>query len=149
MSEAVTVKYAIDAKLFYCAAGIGASPTWTELAIVKDVTLTMEKNEFDVSTRANGGWKAAAGGMKEASIEFEMLWDPSNAGFVAVESAFIANTPIGIACMDGAIAGGRGLWADMAVLGFTRNEKLEEGITATVKMKPTYSANPPQYKTGS
>ena len=54
MPETVTVKYSIDAKLFYSTGGIGDSPSWTELAIVKDVTLTMEKNEFDVSTRANG-----------------------------------------------------------------------------------------------
>jgi hypothetical protein len=35
-----------------------ASPTWAEVTNVKDVTLNLEKGEVDVTTRANGGWRA-------------------------------------------------------------------------------------------
>lgn len=33
------------------------------------------------TTRANNGWRATAGTLKEGSIEFEMVWDPTDAGF--------------------------------------------------------------------
>lgn len=143
----MSVKYSIDAKVYH-AASIADSPAWSEINIVKDVTLTLEKSEFDVTTRANGGWKAVAAAMKDATIEFDMPWDPSNSAFQALKDAFFGNTAIGIACMDGpvATAGSEGLWADCAVLTFTREEPLEEGLTAKVKLKPTYSANAPVWK---
>jgi len=139
------VKYSINAKLTYSVAGV-ASPAWLPLDIVKDVTLTMDKSEFDVTTRANAGFKATAGAMIDASIEFEMIWDPTNAGFQALQTAFITNAAIGISCLDG--TSGNGLVADCAVLSFTREEPLEEGLKAKIKIKPTYSATAPHYATG-
>ena len=61
------VKLGLDAKLYFCAAGIGGTPTWTELTNVKNVTLNLQKGEADVTTRANNGWKATAGTLKEGS----------------------------------------------------------------------------------
>ena len=143
-----TVHYSIDAKL-YKATSIAPTPDWDEITLVKDVTLTLEKSEFDVTTRANGGWKAVAAAMKDATIEFEMPWDPSDTVFKALLDAFNANTVLGIACMDKDIttAGAEGLWADCVVLSFTREEPLEEGLTAKIKVKPTLSANAPLWKT--
>lgn len=77
----MSVKLGLDAKLYYCVAGIGGTPTWVELTNVKNVTLNLQKGEADVTTRANNGWKATAATLKEGSIEFEMVWDPSDAGF--------------------------------------------------------------------
>ena len=77
----MSVKLGLDAKLYYCVAGIGGTPTWTELSNVKNVTLNLQKGEADVTTRANNGWKATAGTLKEGSIEFEMVWDTSDTGF--------------------------------------------------------------------
>lgn len=34
--------------------------------------LNLEKGEADVTTRANNGWRATKGTLKEGSIEFEM-----------------------------------------------------------------------------
>jgi len=145
----MSVKMGMDAKLYYCAAGIGGTPTWTELTNVKNATLTTEKGEADVTTRANNGWKATMGTLKDGSVEFEMIWDTEDDGFTAIQTAFFANTVLGIAVMDGDIetAGNQGLWADMAVLNFSREEPLEEAITVKVTLKPGYSANAPQWKT--
>jgi len=77
----MAIKLGMDAKLYYCAAGIGGTPTWSELTNVKNVTLSLQKGEADVTTRANGGWKATAATLKEGTIEFEMVWDTADAGF--------------------------------------------------------------------
>lgn len=145
----MSVKLGMEAKLYFCAAGIGGTPAWTELTNVKNVTLNLQKGEADVTTRANNGWKATAATLKEGSIEFEMVWDSADAGFTAMQSAYFGNSIIGIAAMDGPIAtaGSQGLWADCHVIDFSREEPLEDAITVKVTVKPTYSANPPIWKT--
>lgn len=150
----MSVKFGLDAKLYFCVAGIGSgggggTPTWLELSNVKNVTLSLQKGEADVTTRANNGWKATAGTLKEGSIEFEMVWDTSDTGFTAIKDAYFNNTAIGIAAMDGGIAspGSQGLWADCMITDFSRDEPLEDAISVKVTAKPTYSANPPVWKT--
>lgn len=137
-----------DAKLYYCTAGIGTTPTWTLLTNVKSVTTNVETAEADVTTRGNNGWKATAATLKDASIEFEMVWDTADTGFEAISDAFFDGTTIGLAAMDNLIAtaGSVGLWADCMITGFSREEPLEEAITVKVTAKPTYSANPPVWK---
>jgi hypothetical protein len=142
------VKYSFNAKLYYCVAGISETPTWTELSIVKDVTLSLKPDETDVTTRANAGFKAAMPTLMDSNIEFEMPWDTDNTGFKALLTAFNSRTVIGIACMDADItaAGSQGRVADMAIMDFTRSEKLSDVITAKVTLKPGYSVNAPQWK---
>jgi predicted secreted protein len=135
-------------KLYYCAAGIGGTPTWTELPIVKDVKLNTSKGEADVTTRASGGWKQVVGTLKDAAIEFEMVWDTASDAFQAVKDAYFGGTLLGLAVMDGPIdeEGSEGLWADCAILKFDRNEPLENAVTVGVTAKPTYSTDVPQWK---
>ena len=144
----MSVKLGLDAKLYYCVAGIGGTPTWLELTNVKSVTLSLTKGEADVTTRANAGWKAKLGTLKEGSIEFEMIWDTEDAGFDAIQSAYFDNSIIGMAVMDGPIdaAGSRGLWADCSIMDFSREEPLEEAMPVKVTASPTYSTNPPVWK---
>jgi hypothetical protein len=143
------MRFGMDGKLYFCEAGIGGTPDWTELTNVKDVTLNVETADADVTTRTNNGWKATAATLKEASIEFEMVWDTADEGFTAVQTAFFDRTAIGIAVMDGdvATAGSQGLWADCMVASFSRSEPLGEAMTVSVTLKPTYSENAPQWKT--
>lgn len=144
----MSVKLGLDAKLYFCVAGIGGTPTWTELTNVKNVTLSLQKGEADVTTRANNGWKATAGTLKEGSIEFEMVWDTADAGFTAIKDAYFNNTILGLAVMDGGITSGgsQGLWADCMIIDFSRDEPLEDAISVKVTAKPTYSANAPIWK---
>ena len=146
----MSVKLGDEMKLYFCADGIGGTPTWTELSIVKDVKLNTSKGEADVTTRASGGWKQVIGTLMDASIEFEMPWDTENEGLQAVKGAyFTSGALLGLAVMDGPIAeaGSEGLWADCAILKFERSEPLENASTVSVTAKPTYSANVPQWKT--
>ena len=142
------IRLGLEAKLYFCVAGIGGYPQWTELDNVKNVTLNLQKGEADVTTRANNGWKALKGTLKEGSVEWEMVWDTQDAGFTAIQNAYFNDTLIGMAVMDGDIAtnGTQGLWADCDIMDFSRDEPLEEAISVKVTAKPTYSANPPIWK---
>ena len=137
-----------EGKLYFCEAGIGGMPVWTLLSNVKDVTLDLKKGEADVTTRGNDGWRATVGTLKELIIEFEMVWDNQDDGFAAIRDAWLDGTLLGIAAMSGDIVtpGSEGPWVDMSVVGFSRQEPLEEAMTAKVTLKAGYSANAPQWK---
>lgn len=138
----------LDAKIYYDESGVGGS-SWTELTNVKDVTLNLDRTEVDVTTRANDGWKASETPLKEASVEFQMIYDTSDAGFTAMMDAYLNNTLIGIAACDGNVAtsGTQGLHADMKVMNIGQQQELENVIMVSVTLKPTYSGTAPDWVT--
>jgi len=135
------LKLGLEGKLYHGAAGATAN---TELKNAKDVTLNLESSEADVTTRANNGWKATVAALKDASIEWTMLWDPADAGFIAIRNAYFGNSAIALAVLDG--ENGEGLDADFAITKFSREEPLEEAMSVSVTAKPTYSTRAPQWK---
>lgn len=144
------VKLGMDAKL-YRNTGTYASPTWNEVKNVKDVTLNLEAGSADVTTRGNGGWRANIATLKDASLEFEMVWDTADDDFAAIRTAFLGNSTVEFAVLDGpaATAGSQGLRATMAITNFSRAEPLEEAIKVSVTAKPTYADHPPEWMTAS
>lgn len=144
----MAVKLGLDAKL-YQNRGTYAPPVWDEITNVRDVTLNLEAGEADVTTRGNAGWRATVATLKDGSIEFEMVWDSDDTDFTAIRDAFLNKTAVELAVFDGdvLITGSQGLRASFMVTSFSRNEPLEEAITVSVTMKPTYSANPPEWMT--
>jgi len=127
--------------------GTYAAPVWAAMNNVKDLTLNLEKGEADVTTRANDGWRATLPGLKEGSIEFEMVWDTEDAAFTAIQEAYFDDTTVEVAVMDGDItaSGSQGLRASMGVTNFSRSEPLEEAMGVSVTLKPAYSAHPPSW----
>lgn len=144
----MAVKLGLDAKL-YRNTGTQPAPVWNEIKNVRDATLSLEAGEADVTTRGNAGWRATVATLKDGSIEFEMVWDTEDDDFGAIRDAFLNHTALEFAVMDGdiATAGSQGLRAACAVTNFSRNEALEEAITVSVTVKPTFSANPPVWMT--
>ena len=136
-------KLGLDAKLFHGAAGSTAT---NEMTNVKDVTLNLESGDADITTRAAKGWRISAATLKEASLEFEMVWDTSDDGFKAVKNAFFNNTAIALFASDG---DGNGLDADFVVSSFSRSEPLEEALTVSVTCKPTLIDRAPTWKDGT
>ena len=138
----------LNAKAYHNTGSYG-TPVWDLIGNIKNLTLNMEKGEADVTTRANNGWKAMIGTLKDASVDFEMVWDTADTDFTAIQSAFLNNTDIEFLILDGlvATAGSQGLRATMTVSGFTRNEQLEEALTVAVKIRPTYATNAPSWWT--
>jgi len=141
-------KLGMAAVIKYRIGGQNGSGSWAALTNVRDVTLTLEAGEADATTRANNGWRATVATLREASVEFEMVWDTADAGFAAIKDAYLNNGVIGLQILDGD-AGGQGLQADFMITGFTRNEPLEEAITVSVTAKVAYSATAPSWITTS
>lgn len=120
----------MDGKLSHGPAGTTATD---EITNVRDVTLQLEAGEADVTTRGNSGWRATAATLREATLEFTMLWKPSDAAFAAIRDAFLNSTNIALLALDK--ANGEGLDADFAITSFSRGEPLEEGMTVDVTAK--------------
>lgn len=135
----MSVVLGLDAKLFRGAAGSTAS---TEVTNVKDLTLNLESGEADVTTRATQGWRATVATLKDASLEFGILYDTADTDFQAFQSAYLNNTPLALFITDGA---GSGLDADFSVTGFSVEQPLEEAMTVSVTAKPTASTRAPAW----
>lgn len=128
---------------FYRNSGSYGSPSWDLISNVKDLTLNLDKDETDVTTRASGGFKEFVDGLIDASIEFSMLWDTADTNFTAIRTAFFAKTAVEFLILDGdeGTAGSQGLRVTCMVKGFTRNEALGEALMVDVNIRPTKNAN--------
>ena len=94
-------------------------------------------------------WRANIATLKNAGLEFEMVWDAADDDFGAIRQAFLTNGSVEFAVRDGAVAtaGSEGLRATMAITNFSRAEPLEEAIKVSVAAKPTYADHPPEWMT--
>lgn len=145
----MSIRLGLDAKL-YRNAGTYVAPDWIEMENVRDLTLNLEKGEADVTTRGNNGWRAMIGTLKDGSVEWESVWDTDDTDFVAIKDAWFDNTSIELAIMDGSIFDpeSQGLRATFSVINLTRNEPLEEALTASITARPTYATNAPEWING-
>jgi len=105
----------------------------TEITNIKDVSISMEAGEADVTTRGNSGWRATAPTLRECSAEFEMLWKPTDPSFTSIKNAFLTATTLSMAFLSE--ESGQGPLGNFAITNFSRNEPLEEGITVSVTAK--------------
>jgi len=144
----MTVKYGHEMKLYWCAAGIGGTPTWSLASAVRNLKLTPDPVTVDASTRGGGAWKQTAVAMHDATVDFDLPWDSEDETLQALKAAYFGRTTVGVAVMDGAIdeAGSEGLWMDAAVVKFERDEPLEGEVTVAVSLKPGVSENAPEWK---
>jgi hypothetical protein len=132
--------------ILYRNTGSYGSPTWDAIPNVKDVELTMEREEADTSNRAGGGWETILPGLKKATIEGEMNYDPADTDWVAMQAACYAGTLIEYGMADAAIAsaGTQYFRAHCYITKFGRRESLREAMTTPFTLRPgfTSSANP-------
>ena len=135
----MAIKHCLDAKLFRGTAGTQGT---IEVTNVKDVSLSLESGEADVTTRKAKGWKLSVATLKEASLEITILYDTEDEDFLAFKEAYFSNTPISLFVTDGDTTA-HGLDADFSVTGFTVDQPLEEAVTVKVTAKPTASDRAP------
>lgn len=113
----------------------------TEITNVKDVTLNMEADEADITTRANSGWEATVAALRKATVDFEMIWKTGDTVFDAIRTAFLTGDTVELAILDGPRADSeytsQGLIATFSITGFNRTESLRDAITASVNAKLT------------
>jgi len=139
----MSVVLGLDAKLYRGTAGVQAA---TLMENVKDVGVEVESGEADVTTRKAKGWRLSVATLKTATIDFEMNYDPTDADFIALQTAFFSNTPLAFFVSDGL---GTGLDADFTILKFSQQQPLEGPISVSVSIKPTDSNRAPTWQTGS
>ena len=137
----MAIKLGLDAKLFRGTAGTQGT---IEVTNVKDVSLSLESGEADVTTRKAKGWKLSVATLKEASLEITILYDTEDEDFLAFKTAYFTNTPMSLFVTDGA-ATAHGLDADFSITGFTMEQNLEEAVTVKVTAKPTASGRSPTW----
>lgn len=135
----MAIKLGLDAKLFRGTAGTQGT---IEVTNVKDVSLSLESGEADVTTRKAKGWKLSVATLKEASLEITILYDTEDEDFLAFKEAYFSNTPLSLFVTDGDTTA-HGLDADFSVTGFTVDQPLEEAVTVKVTAKPTASDRAP------
>ena len=126
----------MNAKAYYGAADTVLA-NLVELTNVKDVNLSLDAGEADVTTRANSGWRATAATLKEASAEFEMVWKPSDTALAAIRDAYLNGTELAMCFLtdDKGTTGAEGPRGNWTITNFSRSEALEEGITVSVTAK--------------
>jgi hypothetical protein len=126
----------MNCKAYYGTAEAELS-SMTELTNVKDVTLNFQTGEADITTRANDGWKATAATLRECEATFQMQWDSSDAGFTAIQTAWLNSTTVELAFLTGAsnAAGSQGPKGSFSITNFSRSEALEEAVMVDVTAK--------------
>jgi len=129
----------MNAGLYQGPAGATSPTAMTEVDNVRDLTLTLEAGEADITTRGNSGWRATAPTLREATVEFQMVWRPGDPVFDAIKTAFLTAGTISLAVLDQKAslpgAGAQGPIGDFAITNFSRGEALEEAIVADVTAK--------------
>ena len=137
-------KLGMKGKIYYMVGGQSGGGAWTPLNNVRDVKTPLTKAEADVTTRENNGWEATTGTLRSGSVEFDMIYDPENAAYAAIQSAFLTDGAIiGLQVLDG--EGGHGLQADFEIMDISRSEPLKEAMTVSVTAKITRSDTPPSF----
>jgi hypothetical protein len=138
------IKLGFEAKLYR-----QNSTAWDEITNCRDLGLNISAEEADVTTRANAGWKATIGSLKNAEIEFEMIYDSTDTDQTALRNAFLNRTALQMLVMDGAYdaaaAASQGLQAYFAVTKFEVPQNLADAIVVKVAIKPTYAAVAPAW----
>lgn len=129
--------------------GTGSPSNLDEIPNIRDVTLSISKTTADVTTRGGNGWRLSVAALKEGNIDFEMVYDTADTDFTALQAAFLNNTVIAMAFLDGpaATVGTQGFWADFMVSSFEVTQPLEGAAIVRVSVVPTYSGVAPSWVT--
>lgn len=135
-----------DGVLNYNTAGAGGGGSWVELTNTRNVTVSLERGLADVTVRANNGWRAQVGALKDLSLEFEMVYDNADTGMGVIRDAFLDGDVVGFQVYD---ADDEGPVFDGVVTNFSINQDLEEAFIVSVTVVPTYSATAPTWTGGA
>ncbi len=123
-------------------AEVDPDDSWIENGNIRNLTLGLTKEEFDISTRGDGGWKLLVGTLMAAGINADMIWRPGDGstGFDKIlAAALVGGGELTLAIMDGdiSVAGTQGLVANFNVMGGERSEELAGALTLKTTIKPS------------
>jgi len=131
---ATTYTLGVDGKLYYGTAAEDNPTAMTELTLAQDVSVNLEADEAEITTRGGGGWKQHAQTLKDCTIEFDMLYQNDDAGYETIRDAYLDGTTVALAALDGAAAtaGTEGLLGDFVITGFSLPQEVAGVMTVSV-----------------
>lgn len=124
--------------------GAYGSPTWVVVENVRDLSGPDSMGEADASTR-RVKVKQFEPALEEIAFEWEMIEDPTDADFLAIQTAYRTRAKLDLAFSDGNMTttGTSYFRVEVKVFGFEKSEPLEGMVTRKITVKPCYSANAP------
>lgn len=139
----------LNCRLFIQTDGVGGTDGWNEMTNVRDLTLNLDTDRADVTTRGNNGFRAEIGTLKNGSISFDAVFDTTDTVFTSLQSAFFINSAVGVRALTGAAdaQATQGLVADMAVVNFSQTQNLGDAVQVSIELSPTLSDTAPEYVT--
>lgn len=116
---------------------LNTANAFDEYTNCRDVTISTDTEEVDITTRATSGFKATVATLKDSTIEFEAIWKTGDAGFDIIRTAWENSSEIAVMAMDGAYAtsGNSGLIGNFTVPGFSREEPIGDVMRVRVTLK--------------
>jgi len=144
MSAQIANVLGLEAKLYAGAAGATqaalAIPA-NEVTCARSVELSMTSSMADVTSRGSD-YRLQRRALKEASVNVELVYSPSDANFRKLFDSYDKGEAIGLFVSDGH---GSGLLCDASVTEFSQPQPLEDIITVSAALVPTFASRYPAW----
>src|SRR5262245_45725224 len=126
-----------DCKAYYNT-GTFATPTWSVIDNVSTLKSDMKSDTGEGTRRASGRFKQFAATLIDLVISWKMLWDLTDAAFLALWNAFKAGTEVDMIFLDGVVNTGvhQGPRISAALSNFGRSEDEKGILTVDVEAHP-------------
>jgi len=123
-----------------------ASPSWSEMKIVKDVLRDSKWGDDDASTRESV-FELSILTLLSSPINLQVAHVPANAHYIALREAFENGTTVEMLVLDGDVttAGSRGIRADWHVVEFPEAQPLKGEMMHEVVLKMAQTGNAPTW----
>ncbi|MCL1999977.1 MAG: hypothetical protein FWG74_00965 [Planctomycetes bacterium] len=138
----------LEARLYVGAVGATQSTlavTANEVTCARSVELSLTSSMADVTTRGSD-YRLQRRALKEASINVELIYSPSDANFKKLFDSYDKGEAIGLFVSDGH---GSGLLCDASVTEFSQPQPLEDIITVNAVLVPTFASRYPVWISAS
>ena len=110
-----------------------------EVTNVKDLATDFSAGEADITTRGSAGWRETLATLREGTVTFQMVWEPGDEAFDAIQEAFLDNTLIAAAVLDSDPTDtpdvSEGIVGYFSVTNFSLTQNLEEAQMVDVTLK--------------
>lgn len=135
--------------IFVVNTGSHNSPTWDEMDNVRDIELSLDFTDVEVTLRAGGGYKAHEPALADISFSTEHLHDPADTQLTTLRNAAIARTmlEVGIMDQDIATAGSQGFTMPVKAFSFKPSQMLDGIMSDAFDWKICYASFTPSYVT--
>lgn len=117
---------------------VSGDPTWNEITVVQDAARNSERAEVDATTRGDGDEQVSVVVQKKRTVEFTLRAHLTDAGFLALQTAHEAGTPIRLLVMNGPnnVTGTKGVDRDWYVRTWNESQPIAGIVTVQVSLAP-------------